>query len=187
MTPAPWVYQLHIALHAIDPLVWRRVWIPSSTSLIKLHRVIQTAMGWTDDFDHEFDISGQRYGLVTHRRPTDGRLMNERRHTIGSLVGSQVRSFEYAYDLIAPWEHMVTVERMMSPDRTNDWTQCIEGANACPPPRVGHTGGYQAFLSAISNSEHEHHASMRRWYGGPFCPSGFDVNSVNRAFKRLQL
>ena len=187
MTPSPCVYQLHIALDAIHPSVWRRVWITSNTSLIKLNRIIQTAMGWIDDFDHEFDFCGQRYGTVSHNWPTDAGMLNERRLTIGSLIGSQVCSFKYEYDRISRWMHTLRVESLMTPDEMNDWTQCIEGENACPPPRVGHAGGYEAFVSAISDSEHEQHSSMRRWYGGPFCPSSFDINSVNRAFRRLQL
>ena len=35
------------------------------------------------------------------------------------------------------------------------------------------------FLEAMSDPEHEEHKSMRRWFGGPFDPTAFDVNAVN--------
>ncbi|WP_084188148.1 IS1096 element passenger TnpR family protein [Sulfurivirga caldicuralii] len=41
-------YQLKITLLWTDPAVWRRVVVPASLSLDRLHDVIQIVMGWVD-------------------------------------------------------------------------------------------------------------------------------------------
>jgi hypothetical protein len=41
------VYQLHVEHDEVEPRVWRRLWIPDTLSMAKLDRIIQTAMGWT--------------------------------------------------------------------------------------------------------------------------------------------
>ena len=38
------VYQLHVSLEELRPLIWRRLWVPDTLTLVKLDRVIQTAM-----------------------------------------------------------------------------------------------------------------------------------------------
>jgi hypothetical protein len=42
------IYQLHIALLDITPMIWRRLWIPGNLKLSKLDRVIQEAFGCTN-------------------------------------------------------------------------------------------------------------------------------------------
>lgn len=63
----------------------------------------------------------------------------------------------------------------------------MNGERACPPEDVGGGGGYQDFLDAIANPDHEEHESMLVWIGGAFDPEGFDINSVNRELRRLRL
>ena len=50
----PPIYQLHIELRDLKPAIWRRVLVPQSVTLAKLHQVIQIAMGWTSSLLHEF-------------------------------------------------------------------------------------------------------------------------------------
>jgi hypothetical protein len=38
-------YRLHISLQDIEPLIWRRVIVPTDFTLYGLHHVIQVAMG----------------------------------------------------------------------------------------------------------------------------------------------
>jgi hypothetical protein len=42
------VYQLKVTLHGVKPPVWRRLLVPSSISLRKLHDILQVALGWTE-------------------------------------------------------------------------------------------------------------------------------------------
>lgn len=55
------IYQIKITLRDSKPPIWRRLLISSETTLDKLHRIIQIAMGWHDSHLHMFDIHSQQY------------------------------------------------------------------------------------------------------------------------------
>lgn len=40
------IYQLKVTIKDIRPPIWRRIQVESSTTLSKLHLIIQAAMGW---------------------------------------------------------------------------------------------------------------------------------------------
>lgn len=48
------VYLLKITLRDIRPPIWRRIELKGSTSLYKLHQIIQEAFGWFDAHLHQF-------------------------------------------------------------------------------------------------------------------------------------
>lgn len=48
----------------------------------------------------------------------------------------------------------------------------------------GALSGYVEFLEGIRDPSHEEYEAMRRWCGGPFDPTGFDVNSAIREIQR---
>ena len=51
-----------MALRGVSPMIWRRLLVPGSTSLARLHRAIQIAYHWDDDYLHQFHIYGKNYG-----------------------------------------------------------------------------------------------------------------------------
>ncbi|MFY9556703.1 MAG: plasmid pRiA4b ORF-3 family protein, partial [Blastocatellia bacterium] len=53
------VWQLKITLKDGSPPIWRRILIAGDTSLAKLHRILQIAMGWWDCHLHQFTIHGR--------------------------------------------------------------------------------------------------------------------------------
>ena len=56
------VYDLSIVLRDVTPRVWRHVRVSGSTSLQRLHEVIQTVMGWQDYHVHEFTFGDRILG-----------------------------------------------------------------------------------------------------------------------------
>lgn len=61
---APHLLQLRIELAWIKPAIWRRVVVPETITLPKLHQIIQAVMGWLNCHLHEFEIAGERYGIL---------------------------------------------------------------------------------------------------------------------------
>jgi len=58
------IYQLHIFILGISPMIWRRIKIRSDSTIADLHYIIQIAMGWTDSHLHRFIIHGKHYGIA---------------------------------------------------------------------------------------------------------------------------
>jgi len=181
------VYQLQIELQHIEPRIWRTILVPDTLNLAKLDRVVQAAMGWTNSHLHAWRIEGRRYGVPDPEWETPEEVLDERKFTLGGVLGERVSEFTYDYDFGDGWEHRIVVDKLLAaePER-NAWPMCIAGANACPPEDVGGPPGYMDFVQAMRDPAHEDHLQMWQWCGGPFDPSAFSLNDANRAIQRLR-
>jgi hypothetical protein len=177
------VYQFKITLLDTRPPVWRRIQVKDGT-LDKLHEHLQSAMGWTNSHLHHFRIGEQLYG--------DPLLMQENFEEMGyedststklsdilPESGRRSRS-EYKYDFGDGWRHEVLFEGCLRAERGKRYPVCVEGARACPPEDVGGVWGYQEFLEAITDPEHEDHDGLLEWAGGSFDPEAFDPAAATR-------
>jgi hypothetical protein len=171
--------QLRVELQAIQPLIWRRVLVPESVTLPKLHLILQGAMGWSNSHLHEYEIGRQRYGMPDDEWPSDTPLVDEQRVRLKPLIDRGVRKFTYLYDFGDGWEHIVKVEDLVSPKPGVPLVACTAGENACPPEDVGGPHSYGDFLAILKNPNHEEHADMLRWVGGAFDPTRFNIAAVN--------
>jgi hypothetical protein len=57
------IYTLRVELEGIEPLIWRRLQVPTSITLPRLHSVLQVVMGWTDSHLHSFRIGDRESHL----------------------------------------------------------------------------------------------------------------------------
>jgi len=178
------VYQFKITLKGSRPPIWRRVWVPDHFSLYKFHRVIQLAMGWEDGHLHQFVVDGRYYNIP---HPDDWEPgIDERRIALEKLAPSVNSRFIYEYDFGDGWEHVILVEKIIPPEAGEIYPKCIQGKGACPPEDVGGIWGYQGFLQAIRDPNHEEHDSYLEWVGGEFDPKAFDIEAVNRALRKVK-
>ena len=75
------ILQLHIELRGTKPKIWRRILVPETITLAKLHLVIQAAFGWGHSHLHEFIAGdGERYGTDSELRPRHGRRRRRGQH-----------------------------------------------------------------------------------------------------------
>lgn len=184
--PAPHLLQLRIELAWIKPAIWRRVIVPETITLPKLHQVIQASMGWLDCHLHEFEIAGERYGIPDPEFDFGEPIRSEKRvRLVTSLLGTT--SFRYVYDFGDDWEHRIKVERRIAPEPLIDSAMCTAGANACPPEDVGGAPGYADFVEAMADPEHPEHDAMRQWHGQEFDPTTFDFVAVNLRLQNIKL
>jgi Plasmid pRiA4b ORF-3-like protein len=172
------VYQLHIELKYLKPAVWRRVLVPASIKLPKLHVVLLLAMGWDGGHMHEFMFGDTNYGVPDPDFPSDPPMLNEARASLGKALGA-LKSFTYIYDYGDNWQHRVKVEKVLPPDPELRSPICLDGRNACPPEDVGGVPGYIEFLDAIIDPAHEEHQRLLDWCGGSFDPAAFDLQDLN--------
>ena len=79
------ILQVRIELRGTKPKVWRRVLVPQTITLLKLHLVIQAAFGWEHSHLHEFIAGdGKRYGSPDPMYDSPGSINSE--NTMPSVV-----------------------------------------------------------------------------------------------------
>lgn len=57
------IYQLHVWIRLISPMIWRRLLVRSDSSIADLHYTLQIAFGWSDEHLNQFRIHGQAHGV----------------------------------------------------------------------------------------------------------------------------
>lgn len=178
---------LRVELLDIEPLIWRRLRLPKSMRLDRLHDVIQVAFGWTDSHLHEYRTGDAlRVGvLAVEEEFGEGGLatpfQDERKWTIGQLAQNGGREWHSVYDFGDNWRHRLILEPPERPLSTAlaPAPLCLAGENACPPEDVGGYHGYMNFLEALADPDHEEHEQYTVWIGGVFDRRAFDLNRIN--------
>lgn len=180
------IHQIDVTLQETDPAVWRRLLLPGRTTLQRLHRILQVAMGWTDSHLYLFNVGEREYGLPDDDWD-DLDIHDARRYRLGQAAPSVGDRFVYEYDMGDGWRHDVRVTAIRPPAPWEHYPLCIAGARACPPEDCGGTYGYAELLRVIADPSDDEHESTLTWLGGIFDPAAFDLNTVNRRLHRLPL
>jgi hypothetical protein len=149
----------------------------------KLADILLVAMGWSNSHLHAFRIGDRRYGMNFDEFP-EGEIDEKTVTVLQSL--REERRFMFDYDFGDSWEHEVVIEELTWSDIGLKFAVCLDGANACPPDDVGGTGGYEEFLEAIADRNHEEHESYLEWAGGSFDPCDFELARVNAALQKIR-
>lgn len=183
--PRALVHDLKVTLRYWRPAIWRRVLVPSDFSLNKLHRVLQIAMGWTNSHLHRFEIDKISYSDPFPDLMDDVGFVDERRVTLFAVAPKPRKRFLYEYDFGDGWLHDIRVEGVTTRQPGATYPICTDGARACPPEDVGGIGGFELFLQALKDPDHEEHASYQEWFGGPFDPKALDLAAINRQLRQL--
>ena len=180
------LYQLKITLRDCKPPIWRRIVVRADMKLDRLHRVIQTAMGWLDCHLHQFVAGGGCYGQPDREWDAeDTHMLNEKRYTVADLAPAVKARFAYEYDFGDNWEHEVVLEKTLPPDADFKHPVCLGGANACPPEDCGGGSGYAEFVDAMADPQHEDHEQMKEWIGGAWDATRFSLEAANAGLKRI--
>ena len=179
-------YQLKISLVEIEAEIWRRLLVPRGVRLDRLHEIFQVAMGWTNSHLHEFRVGDTRYGEPDPEFD-EGDVRDERSVRLFEVAPGVNDTFRYEYDFGDRWEHLVVIEKILTPEESPaDLPVCLAGARACPPEDCGGVPGYENLLEALRDPEHEEHDAMLEWVGGGFDPEAFDLKRVNRLLHRMR-
>jgi hypothetical protein len=181
------LYQLKITLRDCKPPIWRRIVVRADMKLDRLHRVIQTAMGWSDCHLHQFVVGRVFYGVPDRERDDFGtETLNEKHYTVADLAPMPKKKFIYEYDFGDSWEHEILVEKALPPDAAFKHPVCLAGANASPPEDCGGIPGYYDLLAALADPKHEQHEEMKEWVGGAWDATRFSLEDANAGLKRIK-
>lgn len=178
------ILQLKITLKNVKPPVWRRIQIPGDSTFFDLHVAIQDAMGWLDGHLHQFEVAGPVKGTRAFIGVPDEEFIAVEEKMPGWDV--QVTAFLnpespkaiYEYDFGDGWEHVIALEKTLDAEAGVTYPRCVSGRRNCPPEDCGGPWGYEDFLKAIQDPNHEMHQEMLEWIGGGFDPEAFDSRDV---------
>ncbi|MEY9910557.1 putative membrane protein [Catenulispora sp. MAP12-49] len=179
--PGEELFQLRVSLDDTDPQVWRRVLVPASIRLDRLHGVLQAALGWTDSHLHLFTVGEARYG---RRDPDfDEDIVAEDAVGLADIAGAGA-VIGYEYDFGDGWEHEILVEVVVTAEPGVVYPRCVDGAAACPPEDCGGVWGYRDLRETLADPGAADHQEMLDWLGiehaAQFDPAAFDVDAANR-------
>jgi Plasmid pRiA4b ORF-3-like protein len=169
------IARLKIALDDVKPLVMRRLEVPLSIRLDRLHLAIQAAMGWTNSHLYEIRTKDAGWGIPDPDwggGPLDAR----KARLIDVLEDVGTKTLKYLYDFGDGWEHTIKIERLIDPLPGIIYPRLTEAAGRCPPEDIGGPWGYAEFLAAISDPGHSRHAEFKEWIGEEFDPKIVDAD-----------
>jgi len=172
----PTEYQLKVRLLHIEPPVWRRFLVRASVNLAKLHEILQDIMGWDNKHLYSFLVDDRVY----EDPHPEAAGANARRTRLSTLRLAPGDRFQYVYDYGDDWYHELTVEDAVGGLRANQWAQCLDGENACPPEDSGGPPGYARVLEALERPDDLAFRELHEWIPPGFRPDVFDLRATNR-------
>jgi len=178
------IYRIHVSLLDIEPPIWRRIELPSQTTLRLFHRILQIVMGWENYHMHEFLVGKQRYGVPDSTYDEPGEVILEGKIYLSDLLPTPGAQIQYIYDFGDYWQHAVALEEIVSADPDAEYPRVVAGARSCPPEDCGGTGGYADLLDVLMDPKHEEYQHMRDWAGGKFMAEAFSLKDINLRLRR---
>ena len=178
------IAHLRIKLDGVEPAVVRRLEVPLTIRLDRLHLVLQAAMGWTNS--HLYEIRARDVGWgIPDPDFGDGPLDAAKARLVDVLEDVGGRSLKYLYDFGDGWEHSIRIERITDPVPGTAYPRLTEATGRCPPEDVGGPWGYREFLDAIADPSHEEHDERLQWIGSDFDPADTDADALAQAVHTL--
>lgn len=163
------IYQIRVSLRDSDPLIWRRLQLPSTMLLSDFHLVIQDCMGWTNSHLHEFekenviytDFMDDELASIQKMVPYQGMMLCE-------LMVEKGERIVYRYDFGDDWIHDVELEGIFSPIKETIYPIFLAGEWRCPPEDCGGLDGYYDMLDILNDPDHPEKEDYLAWLGGEF-------------------
>ena len=185
------LFQLKITLKGARPPIWRRIQIPGRMTLATLHHVIQECFGWEDYHLHEFVIDKARY--VPADEPDDfhtsfSKPENEEAFTLQEVIYQEGQKFEYVYDFGDNWQHMISVEKILPPDKSRHHPVLLTGKRACPPEDCGGIPGFLDMLETLQEPDSPEKEELHEWLGEEFDPARFgkkEIEEINLLLRQF--
>ena len=185
MTQNERIARLLVKLDHIEPVIWRRIEVPVTTSLKGLHDIIQAVMLFKDYHLFEFNAGSRRYAVPDPEWDFGRETYAARNVRIGALVERGITTFHYTYDFGDDWRHSITVEAVTDAASAIDYPHFVDGERRAPPDDVGGLPGFEDFLTAMAKPGHAQHREVLEWYGGLFDPLDIGTDTIRERIAKL--
>lgn len=184
------LFQLKIQLEGVeDPSVWRTVLVQPNIMLDELHYVLQSTMGWLNTHPHQYTSGTDIIGVVIPPKNEDdflddNKIQDERDVALMECVRRPDDKMSYKYDV---WEHIITLEEVLTAADDKIVPVVTTGEGACPPEDCGGQWGYQELKIILDNPRHDDHEEMSELHGDDFDYDDFDLELTNARIRTLYL
>lgn len=175
------IFCLRIELDRTEPMVWRRIEMPASSTFWELHVAIQDAFGWADCHLHEFEFGPVAIGVPDDY--AEKPILQGWSVALSEQLGA-VRTCSYLYDFGDCWQHTIHLEEVRESDG-GDYPRCLAGENAAPPEDCGGVHGFEELKEVLGRPKSARYREMRDWLSKghakvywPFDPLAFDPSKV---------
>jgi len=188
-------YQFKIQLkNTYDPVVWRRVLVPSDFYFEEFHRVIQVVFGWGNSHLYFFSPTGYNSQPMIepdYDKDEFYKLFNEESLEAETTLLSDIfislkQKFTYLYDSGDDWKHLITLEKILTNNET-EMLFLLKGEGACPPENCGGPWGYVRLKEILADKKHPEHKEMKRWLGlrlkEDWDASAFDLEAFQQSLR----
>lgn len=172
------IVRLKITLDDVKPQVMRRVDVPLTIKLDRLHLVLQAAMGWTNS--HLWVI---RAGEVSWGPQTDDDFGNDtldasKTPLVEVLEDLGTKTLRYIYDFGDGWDHTIKIERILNSIPGLDYPLLIGAKGRCPFEDAGGPSGYAQFLEDVAEPNHYPNAQSAPRYAPEVDPNNLDIETI---------
>jgi hypothetical protein len=167
------IYQFKIHLKDIyNPIVWRRVLVPSDFTFVEFHEVIQVAFGWENSHMFFFSPKGYRSNPIIEMDPEVDESfevisedsLDAETTLLSEIFISLKQKFTYIYDYGDDWNHQIMLEKILMNDEIEK-PVLLNGEGACPPEDCGGPWGYDSLKKKLADKKHPDHKDMKEWMG----------------------
>ena len=135
------IYQFHLTVAEISPLIWRRIWIRADQTLADLHYTIQITLDWTDSYLSHFHLRGENYCVY---KP-GGLIMEEAdEFSLQELKLRPNECFQYKYNMYVPWQVKIRYEKLVPLQANLIYPYCVAGKQPGPLEICASPDAYQA-------------------------------------------
>lgn len=181
------IVSLNITLDHVEPQVMRRVEVPLSLRLDRLHTVLQIVMGFQNYHLWHFQVGDLIWGVPNKEWDDIGfgpRTLSAARTTLADVIErTGAKTIKYTYDFGDDWEHTIRIGRVSeAAPGVVAYPRLVEALGHGPIEDVGGPFGFMEFAQAINDPDHERYEELREWWGDqPFDPSAVDQLAIARA------
>ena len=167
------IARITVTLDDVAPKVQRRIEVPLTIRLDRLHLTLQAALGWTNS--HLYELRARDAGWGVPHDWGDGPHDARKARLIDVLEDTGVKTLRYLYDFGDGWEHKLKIDRIAVATPGEVYPRLIDATGRCPPEDIGGPWGYADLLAAKADPNHERYAEFAEWMD----VDAFDPNEVD--------
>ena len=180
------ILTLKVTLDDSDPPIWRRFQVEDNRTLLHLHSVLQSVMGWENCHLFSFESHGKTYMPPSmDNYPSDE--IDPATVELRDIFKRKGSKIIYVYDFGDDWIHTVVQEARGAAEPGVSYPRCLDGAMRCPLEDSGGLWGYYEKLEILADPKDPEYEDLLEWTGDDFDPEAFDLNAINEDLKTVYL